>query len=164
MPRLFTQSWIRDTNLHNAKRLILHQLVARVCFSWTYTRAAFESLCKQSSRAATRVTRKMRALRTIEPYFTLSQGAILSLLLDGKKREDRLLADPPRPDACHEPRTEIIANNSTTNGSNTTIWCRVWGDFRVGPLIFASIDDGLCSHLQRLFFFYKDYWNSWDLF
>lgn len=63
-----------------------------VCFSWTV--CAFESLCKQSSRAATRVTRKMRALRTIESCSTLSRNAILSLLPDGKKTEDRLFAHP----------------------------------------------------------------------
>lgn len=63
-----------------------------VCFSWTLH--AFESLCKQSSRAATRVTRKMRALRTIESCSTLSRNAILSLLLDEKKRKDRLFAHP----------------------------------------------------------------------
>lgn len=49
--------------VHN--RLNSRQLAGTVCFSCLSRQ--FESLCKQSSRAATRVTRKMRALRTIDP-------------------------------------------------------------------------------------------------
>lgn len=90
-------------------------------------RAAFESLCKQSSRAATRVTRKMRALRTIEPRSPLLVGTWPHRLCQTGRREKIVFLRTPKPDACHDPRTEIIANNSTTNGSNATVWYTAFG-------------------------------------
>lgn len=64
---------MRDSELATRIRVMQSSLS---CTSWPHVfvfperrarAAAFESLCKQSSRAATRVTRKMRAPRTIEP-------------------------------------------------------------------------------------------------
>lgn len=97
--------------------------------------APFESLCKQSSGAATRMTCKMRALQPIDPrpfppLLSVSEEKIKGAKKkkkekDNNKRKGKTSRSRPSapicpiPDACLDPATKIIANNSATNGSDT---------------------------------------------
>lgn len=136
-------------HLHNTDRLIPHRLVETVCF--TNVAGRFESLCKQSSRAATRVTRKMRALRTIDPPPPLVEPRDrYSWKNRGRNRERETSSlHTPKPDACHDPQTKIIANNTATNGTDTAARYRVWGvHFFVGihTYIFGDFGNRLVDY------------------